>query len=348
MSEKLFFASDYQEGAHPNIISKIVSTNLEATPGYGQDNYTLSAIERIRKACSCPNAKVELMVGGTQTNATVIDALLRNYEGVVSPKTGHVAVHEAGAIEFGGHKVLEVVSDKGKMSAKDLKVYIETYYADENHEHMVKPGMVYISQPTEYGTLYTKKELEELSKVSHDYSLPLYVDGARLAYALASEENDITLSDLARLTDIFYIGGTKCGALLGEAIVIPDENLVSHFLTTKKQHGALLAKGRLIGIQFDELFKDNLYLEIGKKAVKYAKTIQDSVSGLKTLSLLYRTPTNQCFIIVPNKKLETLRSKVSYGFWEKYDDEHTVIRVATSWATEEESVKELISVLESL
>ncbi|MCR5732757.1 MAG: low specificity L-threonine aldolase [Sphaerochaetaceae bacterium] len=348
MNKILYFSSDYQEGAHPNIIQTLVKTNLESTPGYGLDPYTDSACDRIRKACNCPEAQVELMVGGTQTNATCIDAILRNYEGVVSAKTGHVALHEAGAIEASGHKVLEIEAERGKMNASGLKKYLETYYADENHEHMVKPGMVYISQPTEYGTLYSKKEIEELSDVAHSYSLPLYVDGARLAYALASKENDVTLEDLAKLTDIFYIGGTKCGALFGEAIVIPDKNLVSHFLTTKKQHGGLLAKGRLLGIQFDELFKDKLYLEIGKDAVEYAKLIQDSVESSEKLSLLYRTPTNQCFIIVPNKKIDELRKHVSYGFWEKYDDDNTVIRVATSWATTEESVKELIKVLEEI
>lgn len=341
----LQFASDYQEGAHRSIIDKLVETNMEATQGYGSDCYTESAANRIREACRCPKAQVELLVGGTQTNATCIDAILKSYEGVVAAETGHVALHEAGAIEFGGHKVLAIPAEKGKMDSDTLSGYLRDYYADENHEHMVHPGMVYISQPTEYGTLYSLAELEKISATAHSYSLPLYVDGARLAYALASEENDVTLPDMARLCDIFYIGGTKCGALFGEAVVIPDPDFIKHFLTIKKQHGGLLAKGRMLGIQFDELFKNDLYLDIGKSADEYAQRIQRAVEKNANISLYFPTPTNQSFLVVPNERLAWLSERVTYGFWEKYDEKSTVIRLATSWATGKEDLERLLEVI---
>ena len=228
---RLYFASDYMEGAHPAIIQKLIETNLEKTVGYGLDPYTEDAKEKIRKACGAPDAEVFLLVGGTQTNATVIDALLKSYQGVVAAKTGHIATHESGAIEFGGHKVLTLPEKDGKISAVQIEKLVKDFYDDANYEHMVMPGMVYISQPTEYGTLYSKEELTTISKVCRKNHLPLYVDGARLAYALASQENDVTLADLAALCDVFYIGGTKCGALFGEAVVIPHKGLIPHFFT---------------------------------------------------------------------------------------------------------------------
>ena len=257
----LSFVNDYSEGAHEKILERLVETNRESLSGYGTDKYSDSAKEKIRKACNCPEADIYFLVGGTQTNQTVIDALLNQYEGVVAAETGHVNVHEAGAIEFTGHKVLTVPQHDGKICAKELKDYIATFYGDANHEHMVFPGMTYISHPTELGTLYTKKELQDISEVCKEYNIPLYLDGARMGYGLVSEGTDVTLADIANYCDAFYIGGTKVGALCGEAVVFPKK-APAHFLTIVKQHGALLAKGRLTALQFDTLFTDDLYMEI--------------------------------------------------------------------------------------
>ena len=259
MEHRLSFSCDYLEGAHPAILQRLCETNFAQTAGYGTDEYCESAREKIRAACGAPNAEIHFLVGGTQTNATVIDALLRSYEGVIAADTGHISVHEAGAIEFGGHKVLTLPQENGKITASQIRALLDQYEDDANRDHTVMPGMVYLSQPTEYGTLYSKKELAAISALCREKRLPLYIDGARLAYALACPENDVTLRDLAALCDIFYIGGTKCGALLGEAVVIPQPGLIPHFFTIIKQHGALLAKGRLLGIQFDTLFTDGLY-----------------------------------------------------------------------------------------
>ena len=270
MEHRLSFSCDYLEGAHPAILQRLCETNFAQTAGYGTDEYCESAREKIRAACGAPNAEIHFLVGGTQTNATVIDALLRSYEGVIAADTGHISVHEAGAIEFGGHKVLTLPQENGKITASQIRALLDRYEDDANRDHTVMPGMVYLSQPTEYGTLYSKKELAAISALCREKRLPLYIDGARLAYALACPENDVTLRDLAALCDIFYIGGTKCGALLGEAVVIPQPGLIPHFFTIIKQHGALLAKGRLLGIQFDTLFTDGLYERIGADAVRYA------------------------------------------------------------------------------
>ena len=284
------------------------------------------------------------LVGGTQTNATVIDALLQSYQGVIAADTGHVSMHEAGAIEHSGHKVLTLPHELGKLSAEEIRAYLKTFWSDENHEHMVMPGMVYISQPTEYGTLYSKKELEDISSVCREYQIPLYVDGARLAYALASPANDVSLQDLAELCDVFYIGGTKCGALFGEAVVIPKAGRIPHFFTIIKQHGALLAKGRILGIQFDVLFTDHLYEQIGKTAVALAAKIQDTIKTAG-IPLYLESPTNQVFCIMENARLEALGNEVEYSFWEKANETHTVIRFATSWATQEENVEKLCELL---
>lgn len=344
---RLYFASDYMEGAHPAIMQKLVETNLEKTVGYGLDPYTESAKEKIKTACNAPDADVFLLVGGTQTNATVIDALLKSYQGVVAAETGHIATHESGAIEFGGHKVLTLPQKDGKIRAAQIEKMVKDFYDDANYEHMVMPGMVYISQPTEYGTLYSKEELIEISKVCRANQLPLYVDGARLAYALASPENDVTLSDLAELCDAFYIGGTKCGALFGEAVVIPQKGLIPHFFTIIKQHGALLAKGRIAGIQFDELFTDRLYERIGKPAIDAAEQIKEALKkfGYK---LALDTPTNQIFCIVSNEVMKKIAQDVEFGFWEKYDETHSVIRFATSWATTMEDTQKLIRLLDDI
>ena len=344
METKLCFASDYMKGAHPAVLARLVETNMDATPGYGLDPYCEEAKRLIRQACACPGARGEFLVGGTQTNATVIDALLRPYQGVVAAQTGHIVTHEAGAIEAGGHKVLPLPQHAGKLDAQEVRTYLADYAADENHEHMVMPGMVYISHPTEYGTLYTKAELQELRAVCDEYGIPLYLDGARLAYALACPRNDVTLADLARLCDVFYIGGTKCGALFGEAVVIPKADLLPCFFTLIKQHGALLAKGRLLGLQFGALFTDGLYEKIGAPAIRAADTLRD-VLVQKGYTLCFGSPTNQVFCVMENTKLQELGCHVEYSFWEKADEAHTVIRFATDWATTEEDIEALSALL---
>lgn len=341
------FQSDYMEGAHPSIIKKLSETNLFHTVGYGSDEFSEEARALIRKACGAPNAEVQFLVGGTQTNAVVIDCILKKWQGVIAADSGHVAVHEAGAIEFTGHKVLPIKGEDGKLAAAAVDSYISDFYKDANWTHMVEPGMVYISQSTELGTMYSKKELSELSEVCCRRNVPLFVDGARLAYALGSDENDISLEDLARLADVFYIGGTKCGALFGEAVVLPNPELIPHFVTQIKQHGALLAKGRISGIQFAELFKNSLYLELGKTADAFAQKIQDALvrAGYK---LFFKSPTNQVFFIIENEKLKSLGEKVLYGFLEKYDESRTVIRFCTSWATTQDDVDALLEVIKTM
>ena len=339
----LFFENDYGEGAHPAVLAHLAETNMEHLSGYGVDPYCASAKEKILNACGCPGGNVFFLVGGTQTNAVVIGSLLRRHEGVVAANSGHVSVHEAGAIEYTGHKVLEIGQENGKINAGELRAYMERFYGDGNHEHMVFPGMVYISHPTEYGTLYTKAELEAISGVCRAWKIPLYVDGARLGYGLASRETDVTLEDMARYADVFYIGGTKVGALCGEAVVFPHGAPV-YFMTMVKQQGALLAKGRLLGVQFDALFTDNLYLQISKNAIQTADWLKQALKE-KNYQLLLDSPTNQIFVILEDEKLEELKKHVRYSFWEKFDDTHTVIRLATSWATAMEDVEKLIETL---
>lgn len=341
---KLSFASDYMEGAHPSIMTRLTDTNLLKTQGYGTDSFSQSARNKIRAACGCPNAEVHFLVGGTQTNATVIDAVLKSYQGVIAASSGHISVHEAGAIEFGGHKVLTLPQKLGKITATDIQALLSDYQNDANRDHMVMPGMVYLSHPTEYGTLYSLEELRSISYVCHKNGLSLYLDGARLAYALACPENDITLHDLAELCDVFYIGGTKCGALFGEAVVFPKRNFISQFFTIMKQHGALLAKGRLLGIQFDTLFTEDLYLRIGLPAIIAAKQIRETLLHLG-YQLYFESPTNQIFVVMENSKMTELAKKVEFGFCEKYDDTHTVVRFATSWATDEADVEKLLKIL---
>lgn len=340
----LYFANDYTQGACQEVLDAVVRTNFENLAGYGADKYCESAKEKIRKACEVENADVYFLVGGTQTNAVVINSMLQSYEGVIAAETGHISVHEAGAIEFTGHKVLTLPHHNGKIDVKELKDYLQTFYADGNHEHMVFPGMVYISHPTEYGTLYTKNELTEISEVCKKYEIPLFLDGARLAYGLMAKDTDVTLPDIARLCDVFYFGGTKVGALFGEAVVFTKNNTPKHFITRIKQHGALLAKGRLLGIQFDTLFSDDLYKKIGKQAIDLAEKLK-KVLHEKNYRFYLESPTNQQFIIIENEKMEGLSKNVSFSFWEKYDENHTVIRFATSWATTEEDLNELTNLL---
>ena len=342
----LSFASDYTEGAHPRVLRRLVETNMEQLPGYGADCYCLSAIEKIRAACQCPEAEVYLLTGGTQTNAIVIDTMLDSCEGVVCAATGHVNVHEAGAIEHSGHKVLPLPEHQGKMDAEELRNYLVNFYQDENHEHMVFPGMVYISHPTEYGTLYSQEELTALSAVCRHYHIPLYMDGARLGYGLAGSQTDLTLPDIARICDVFYIGGTKVGALCGEAVVFPRHNTPAHFITKIKQRGALLAKGRLLGVQFDALFTDNLYIEISRNAIEMAERMKEGLRE-RHYSFHLESPTNQQFIILNNRQMGQLKERVDFSFWEKKDADHTVVRFATSWATTEEQVNQLMEALDA-
>lgn len=340
----LSFESDYIAGAHPAVLARLVETNAEPLPGYGADRYSAAAREKIRAACACPGADVHFVTGGTQTNALVISSLLRDFEGVVAAETGHIALHEAGAIENTGHKVLPLPQENGKLSPNTLRAYLATFYTDGNHEHMVFPGMVYISHPTEYGTLYTKGELTALAAVCREYQIPLYLDGARLGFALASRESDLTLPDIAALCDVFYIGGTKIGALCGEAIVFTKNNTPAHFLNLTKKKGALLAKGRLTGVQFDALFTGDLYIEIGRHAIAMAEKLRDLFCE-KGYRFFIPSPTNQQFVILENEKMAALKEHVAFSFWERYDEGHTVVRFATGWSTTEGDIEALTTLL---
>jgi len=340
----LNFESDYICGAHPAILKRLAETNLECLSGYGVDKYCDSAKEKIRDACGVPDAQVEFLVGGTQTNSVIISTMLHDYEGVIAADTGHVSAHEAGAIEFTGNKVITIPHKNGKVEAERVKTYLETFYADGNHEHMVFPGMVYISHPTEYGTIYSRSELTALSSVCREYNIPLFLDGARLGYGLMSKAADLTLKDIAALCDVFYIGGTKVGALCGEAVVFTRGNPPPHFVNAIKKRGALLAKGRLLGIQFDTLFTDGLYFEIGKHAIDLAEQMKQ-IFLENQIPLFIDSPTNQQFPIFENSTLKELNQSVSSSFWEKYDENHTVVRFATSWSTTQEELNELRRIL---
>ncbi|MBQ8409632.1 MAG: aminotransferase class I/II-fold pyridoxal phosphate-dependent enzyme [Clostridia bacterium] len=334
------FESDYIMGAHPEILRRLTETNFEALSGYGADKYCDAAKEKIKAACNRPDADVWFLVGGTQSNAVVISTMLSRYEGVIAAETGHIGFHEAGAVEYTGHKVFLLPQHKGKLDADEVRAYIEGFYGDANHNHMVPPGMVYISHPTEYGTLYTKDELTALSKVCRDYKIPLFLDGARLGYGLMSNNTDVTLPDIAALCDVFYIGGTKVGALCGEAIVFTNNNTPKQFLTQIKQQGALIAKGRLLGVQFDTLFTDDLYFKISRHAIEMAELLKSALTE-KNYEFFLDSPTNQQFVLIEDEKLAELKEHVAVGFWEKPDDSHTVIRFATSWATTEDDIVEL-------
>ena len=338
------FESDYIAGAHPRILERLMETNLEPLSGYGSDRYCESAREKIRAACGCAEAQVTFLSGGTQTNALVISAMLQHYQGVVAAETGHINAHEAGAIENTGHKVLTVPHAQGKIAPDTLNGFLERFYADDNHDHMVFPGMVYISHPTEYGTLYTLEDLEALSSICKRYHIPLFLDGARLGYGLMSLHTDVTLQDIARLCDVFYIGGTKVGALCGEAVVFPRGNAPAHLLTTVKLHGALLAKGRLLGVQFDTLFTDGLYFEISRHAIEMAEQLK-AVLREKGCSFYLESPTNQQFVVLEDRRLEELKQQVALSFWEKPDADHTVVRLATSWSTTPEDIQKLREIL---
>lgn len=339
------FKNDYSEGALPCVMEALLKTNLEQTVGYGEDEYTNMGIEAIKKAIDCKDAYIRLLVGGTQTNLLTISHILRPYEAVIAADTGHISVHEAGAIEATGHKVIEILTDgNGKISKEQIKNIYEKHEFDF---HMVKPKMVYISNPTELGTLYTKKELEEISNYCKEVGMYLYLDGARLACALASEKNDIELTDYPKYCDAFYIGGTKCGLLFGEALVIVNKELAMGFFCSTKQKGATLAKGRLLGIQFYELFQKNRYYEVGKHANEMAARLKRAIveAGFELKADSY---TNQQFFIFPNDILKELDKKYRYEVWEKIDAESTAIRFVTSWATKEENVDEFIEDLKKI
>lgn len=338
------FESDYITGAHPKVLQRLIDTNFEVQSGYGSDDYCASAAEKIRAACECPQADVQFLTGGTQTNAIVISTMLSEYEGVIAATTGHIFAHEAGAVEYSGHKVLTLPHYQGKLRAADVKAYIDTFHADESKEHMVFPGMVYISHPTEYGTLYTKQELTELSDVCREYRIPLFLDGARLAYGLMSRHTDVSLPDIARLCDVFYIGGTKVGALCGEAVVFTRGNTPAHFLNRIKKRGALLAKGRLLGVQFDALFTDRLYFEIGKHVMDMAEKLK-ALFARKGYRFYLDSPTNQQFVVLDKATLSRIREAVAVTIWEWLDDNHAVVRFATAWSTTEEDLQALEALL---
>lgn len=339
----LYFNCDYMEGAHPSILKRLTETNLKQTLGYGSDPYCEAAKEKIRKECNCPGAEVFFLVGGTQTNATVIGSMLSPVEGVIAVESGHINVHEAGAIESGGHKVLALPGKNGKLEAESLAKYMESFEADGSNTHMVQPGLVYISHPTEYGTLYTKEELRELKSVCSAHGLPLFLDGARLGYGLMAEGTDVTLETIAQYCDVFYIGGTKVGALFGEAVVFPQK-APKGFFTLMKQNGAVLAKGRLLGIQFDTLFTDGLYYEISRHAIDMAMQLKRILTEAGK-PLFLDSPTNQQFVILDRACRDALEGKVSYEVWQELEDGSAAVRFATSWATKEEDLLALKRIL---
>ena len=322
------FECDYIAGAHPEILKRLSETNMESLPGYGMDHYTESARDKIRNACGCPDADVEFLTGGTQTNAVIISTMLRDWEGVISAESGHVSVHESGAIEYTGHKVIAI------------RDYMIRFCSDVTHDHMVFPGMVYISYPTEPGTLYSKKELEAISEVCGEYGIPLYLDGARLGYGLMSDSSDMTIEDIAHLTDVFYIGGTKVGALCGEAVVFTKNNKPAHFITSVKKRGALLAKGRLLGIQFDTLFTNDLYWKISRHAIEMAGRLKEIIRS-KGWEFYMDSPTNQQLILMDEEQMSELGKTVIFDRWGVYDEKRTIVRLATSWSTTEEDLKAL-------
>lgn len=338
------FKNDYSFGAHPNILQKLLETNLEDQQGYGEDQYSIEAKEILKKKIENPNALIYFLSGGTQTNLIVISFLLRIHEAVISAKTGHIFANETGAIEATGHRVITVETSDGKLNPELIQSVLDEYTL---RPHVVKPKMVYISNSTEIGTVYNKSELEELSNFCKEKNLILFMDGARLGHALASENNDVSFTDLAKLTDVFYIGGTKNGALLGEAVVFNDSNLGNEFDFALKQKGALLAKGRVLGIQFLELFKDDLYSELALHANKMAKKISKVIKD-RGFSFLTDSKTNQIFPILPNRIIEKLSKKYQFYVWKKVDENHSAIRLITSWSTQEREVEALIQDFQEL
>ena len=343
----LSFESDYTEGAHEKILQRLMETNLESLSGYGSDSYCESAKQKIIEACGCPDADVHFLVGGTQTNLTVIDAALRPHQGALGPDTAHINVHETGAVEATGHKVIALPQKNGKITAAQVDEYCRLHFSDGSHEHMVMPKVVYLSESTELGTVYTRAELLEMRAVCDKWKLYLYVDGARLGYAMASEACDVDLPFLARTADAFYIGGTKQGALFGEALVIVSDALKPDFRYVIKQNGGMLAKGRLLGIQFSELFRDGLYFELSAHAHALAMLLKAALVEMN-VPFLVDSPTNQQFPILPDAVLDALSEKYSFSEQQRMDDGHRAVRFCTSWATQEAQVDALISDLRRL
>jgi threonine aldolase len=341
----IHFNCDYNEGAHPKILEKLVMTNFEQTEGYGEDSYCKEAIRVIKAKCNRQDTAIHFFVGGTQVNLTVISAALRPHQGVISAISGHINVHESGAIEATGHKVLALPSSDGKLTAKQIQDAYDSHFNDVTHEHMVQPKLVYISNPTEIGSIYSKAELRAISETCRMNNLLLYMDGARLGYALCAEGNDLDLPAISQLCDAFYIGGTKIGALFGEALVICNEGLKSDFRYLIKQKGGLLAKGRLLGIQFITLFEDDLYFKIAKHANEMASLIKEACIK-KGYSFLNLSITNQQFPIIPDRILEKLKQNYEYSYWQRVDENHSAVRFCTSWATEKDAVLQLIADIE--
>ena len=343
----IYFTSDYTEGCHERILKRMTETNLEQTPGYGTDHHCANAARYIKQACGREDLDVHFLVGGTQTNLTLIDAALRPHQGVVCAESGHIHVHETGAVEATGHKCLTLPSPDGKITAKQVADLVHLHRGDESMEHTVQPKLVYISNPTEYGTIYSKSELERLSAVCRENGLFLFLDGARLGYGLRCKENDVTLPDLANLCDAFYIGGTKVGALFGEALVLTHSALREDFRYMIKQHGGMLAKGRLLGIQFETLFEDGLYWQISDHALRMADTLRTAIVDAG-LPIQVNSPTNQLFPIVPDALLAKIREKYAVTYMNRVDAAHSCIRLCTSWATREEDVQAFCTDLKNM
>lgn len=338
------FQCDYNEGAHPRILERLMQTNFEQTVGYGEDHYCDMARKLISEACGRDDVDVHFLVGGTQANATVISSVLRPHQGVICVKSGHINVHETGAIEHGGHKVLALDGEDGLLSANSIRDAMEAHLAEDGPEHTVQPGMVYISFSSEIGTIYSYAQLEAISSVCREYGLPLFIDGARMGYGLSSEGCDVTLMDIAKFADVFYIGGTKQGALFGEAVVIVNDSLKKDFRYYIKQNGGMLAKGRLLGIQFISLFEDGLYFELSRHAVTQAMRIRDAFKE-KGYDFLVKSPSNQQFPILNDADVERLSEDFKFSIWQKVDDGRTAVRFCTSWATRPEAVDALIAAL---
>lgn len=336
----IHFDCDYMAGAHPEVLDVIVKNNGVQTSGYGEDDFCRSAKQLIKEACGTPDAEVYFLVGGTQTNSTVLDGLLRRTEGVLAAETAHINVHEAGAIELTGHKVITLPSHDGKLDVAEVGEYLRDFYADDTNTHMVAPGAVYISFPTELGTIYSLEELEGLKRVCEEYDIPLFIDGARLGFGLAASP-DVTLKDIARIADVFYIGGTKMGLLCGEAVVCTNPRLLPRFFTLMKAHGSVLAKGRLLGMQFGALFSNDLYLRIGRHGVALAQRLRKVMEerGYKTF---IDSPTNQQFFILPNEVVDSLMTKATFEYWGPRGEKESKVRFVTSWETKEEDIDALV------
>jgi threonine aldolase len=339
------FECDYNNGAHPKVLENLIKYNEARTTPYGFDIFSERAKERIREACGMPDAQIFFLTGGTQTNATTIDSMLYQYEGVICVETGHINVHEAGAVEFTEHKIITLPGNQGKMDAKVLDKYLDDFMHDGNNAHAVYPGLVYITFPTELGTLYTAHELNDIYQVCKRYDIPLYIDGARLGYGLMAEDNDITLPFLAHHCDVFYIGGTKLGAWCGEAVVFTNRQAHKHFFSIQKQHGAVIAKGALIGLQFEALFTDNLYFNLARHANEMAMRMK-RLFQQKGFEFYLDSPTNQQFIILPDALVEKLSQQVEFTHWGQAPGHRTICRFVTSWATTEEELQELEKILQ--